>query len=365
MREAAILFRGIKLSLIFLLGVSTIPLFQPVCMAGSNIANDEYKIRPGDNLFISVWKNEDLSTTVSVRPDGRISFFLVDEILAVGQTPEELKNTLTEKLREFISKPDVTVIVEKTGSFDVYALGEIMRPGRYALQESVSLLHLLSLAGGITEKADLDKSFILREDKKLEVDFKKLISAGDLKENIKIKEYDLIYIPKAENQNFSVFGEVKKPGSYKIEGSASLIHLLSLAGGATERADLESAFILRGKERLDVNLAELLNGGNVADNIEVKESDLVYIPKLDIEYVTVYGEINKPGVIPFRKGLKLADAIAMAGGASKYADISEIKIIRGTQEIISNLEKAVEKSKIAQNLELKPNDLVIISKSFF
>src|SRR2546428_11392213 len=136
---------------------------------GSVLAGDapadqeEYTIGPEDVLNISVWQNDQLSRTVPVRPDGKISLPLVNDIQAAGLTPMQLRGTLAKKLADRISAPEVSVIVVEVHSMKVSIVGEVERPGRFELRSQATVLDILALAGGFKEFAATDRIFIVRK----------------------------------------------------------------------------------------------------------------------------------------------------------------------------------------------------------
>lgn len=129
-----------------------------------NSAMKEYRIHPGDVLNITVWKDNDLSRTVTVRPDGYISLPLLNEIDVDGMTPAELQQKLTEELSAYIdvSARKVSVIVEEVNSFRVSVIGEVNAPGRYSILGQTSVLDMLAEAGGLTEFASQSDIAVLR-----------------------------------------------------------------------------------------------------------------------------------------------------------------------------------------------------------
>jgi polysaccharide export outer membrane protein len=142
----------------------------------------EYRIGPEDGLFISVWRNDVLSRTVTVRPDGRISLPLVNDVQASGLTPTELREALARRLSEYMPAPEVSVIVTDVRSYKVSVLGEVTRPGRYELRSWHTVLDVLALAGGFTPFAGRSRIRILRPDgdavKQIPFNYTKLASEG-------------------------------------------------------------------------------------------------------------------------------------------------------------------------------------------
>ena len=161
--------------------------------------SDRYVIGAEDVLYIHVWKEETLSKTVSVRVDGMISMPLVDEIQAAGITPLQLKEKLTEKLKDFVEAPNVTVIVMEANSFKVYISGQVKSPGVLRLRSETSLAQAISLVGGFAEWANQSKIIIIRKEdgkeRRFTVNYKKIVKGQDLSLNILLKPGDTIIVP--------------------------------------------------------------------------------------------------------------------------------------------------------------------------
>src|SRR5215471_1814884 len=125
------------------------PAAEPDGMPGT----EEYRIGPEDVLLISVWKNEVMTRTVSVRPDGMISLPLLNDVQAAGLTPPELRLALIKRLQEYMPDPDVSVIVQDVRYFKVSVIGEVAKPGRFELKSRTTVLDVLAQAGGFSNFA--------------------------------------------------------------------------------------------------------------------------------------------------------------------------------------------------------------------
>src|SRR5467141_4829700 len=121
-----------------------------------------YKIGPQDILKIDVWKEEQLTRTVPVRPDGKITLPLLNDVQAVGLAPMELANEISEQLKKFINNPQVTVSVTEINSRRVYVTGEVMKGGAFALLPHMTVLQALSSSGGFTQFARIKNIYVLR-----------------------------------------------------------------------------------------------------------------------------------------------------------------------------------------------------------
>jgi polysaccharide export outer membrane protein len=158
----------------------------------------DYRIGPEDLLDISVWKNPELSRTVPVRPDGKVSLPLVNDIQASGLTPTELRQQLTQRFAEFIPAPEVAVIVREVHSMKVAVVGSVKNPGRYELKSAATVLEMIALSQGLTDFASRDRIVVLRqngsETKRIPFNYRK-VAAGDDKENLVVLPGDIIVVP--------------------------------------------------------------------------------------------------------------------------------------------------------------------------
>jgi polysaccharide export outer membrane protein len=163
------------------------------------VEGSDYVIGADDVLKIAIWKETDLSTTVPVRPDGKISVALIGDIVAAGYTPMQLGDVITEKLKTYISDPRVTVVVTAINSRKVFILGEVQHTGSYSLLPHMTVLQALSSAGGFSQFANLKGIYVLRNDKgkqsKLRFNYKQAIKGGNVKQNVELHPGDTIVVP--------------------------------------------------------------------------------------------------------------------------------------------------------------------------
>jgi polysaccharide biosynthesis/export protein len=159
----------------------------------------DYRIGPEDVLDISVWNNTAISRTVPVRPDGKISLPLLNDVQAAGLTPMQLRDALNKKLAEYIPTPEVSVIVREVHSFKVSVIGEVKKPGRHELKSRATVLDALALAEGLGEFAARGRIVILRPDgntlKRIPFNYNKVVSADGELENFMLQPGDIIVVP--------------------------------------------------------------------------------------------------------------------------------------------------------------------------
>jgi len=161
-------------------------------------APPDYVIGADDMLQVSVWKEPDLTNTLPVRPDGKISLPLLNDVQAAGLTPMQLAASITEKLKKFLADPRVTVVVTQINSQRVYVLGEVLHTGAMNLLPNMTVLQALATAG-FTPFANTGGIYVLRvengEQKKVPVRYKKLIKGEAMDQNIALKPGDTIVVP--------------------------------------------------------------------------------------------------------------------------------------------------------------------------
>jgi polysaccharide export outer membrane protein len=163
------------------------------------IGDPNYSIAPEDVLTIDVWKEPEISRTVPVRRDGKISLPLLNDLQAAGLTPTQLSLEIIERLRATIVHPQVTVIVAQMSSPRIYILGQVNRGGAYPLVPDMTAMQALSIAGGFTPYANLKKIHVMRtengENKILSINYKDVMRGRKTEQNIHLKPGDTIVVP--------------------------------------------------------------------------------------------------------------------------------------------------------------------------
>ena len=169
-------------------------------VAGGTVDPNEYRIGPEDLLLISIWKNEVMSRTVPVRPDGKITMPLLNDVVAAGLTPMEFREVLIQKLAEYMPAPEISVTVIEPRSFKISVMGEIPKPGRFELRSRTTVLDVLALAGGLGPYASRSKIVVLRPDgangmKRMPFNYNKAVSPGGEQENFYLQPGDIVVVP--------------------------------------------------------------------------------------------------------------------------------------------------------------------------
>jgi polysaccharide export outer membrane protein len=167
--------------------------------ASRAVGDPAYKIGPQDLLKIDVWKEEQLTRTVPVRPDGKITLPLLNDIQAAGLTPMELAGVISDQLKKYINNPQVTVSVTEINSRRIYVTGEVTKVGAYALLPHMTVLQALSSSGGFTQFARVKNIYVLRTENgkqvKMPFNYKEAIRGKNPEQNIELLPGDVIVVP--------------------------------------------------------------------------------------------------------------------------------------------------------------------------
>jgi polysaccharide export outer membrane protein len=334
-----------------------------------------YIIGPEDILEISVWKDPELTKQIIVRPDGKISFPLIGEIKAGGQTVKSLEKELKKRLSEYIPDAMVTVMVIQVNSIKIYVIGKVGRSGEYTIGRSINVMQALSLAGGLSTFADADSIVILRREKgsqiKIPFNYKEVKKGINLEQNILLQGGDILVVPPGE---ISLFGgqarlipRITITETYNdninlstIEEKDDLISIISpslKSNHQTERtqttADVELDVIRYSKEDnlnkvnqkysigFDFRVTELIglnfNGSLIKDttlDTEMQETGLV-LKRSDRDFYNV-----RPGISwNLTKATSINLNLGYSNAQYEDPDYSDYKIYNETLELVHAISK--------------------------
>jgi polysaccharide export outer membrane protein len=179
--------------------LGTAPAAQTAAREAGAPFTPEYLIGPGDTLDISVWKEEALTKTVVVLPDGKISFPLIGQVEAAGRTVDDLKQEIAKRIVKFAPKEEVNLEVKQVNSMLVYVIGRVNQPGRFVLNTNVDVLQALAIAGGLNPFAKRNQIKIFRKAAGTTLTFNfnydDVTDGGKLQQNILLKRGDVIVVP--------------------------------------------------------------------------------------------------------------------------------------------------------------------------
>ena len=239
-------------------------------------AETDYLIGKGDVLDISVWGVPDMSKTVMVRPDGKITLPAVGDVVADHRKPAQLSEQLSEAMRQYIKQPIVTVSVKEIRNNRVYITGgSVSRV--YDMVKETSLLKLMSELGDLST-TDLHKSYLSRNGKKLAVDFYALYYKGDLSQDIELQADDIIFMPSNIHNQVYVLGAVTTPKEIQFYEGMKVLDAILAAGGFTQYAKDNSVILIgKGQQKKVLNLEKVRRGKDLSDNVNLEPGDYVIV----------------------------------------------------------------------------------------
>ena len=167
----------------------------------SNIVSQDYIIGAEDVLEITVWRNQDLSKVVQVRPDGRVSLPIIRDVTAVGKTPSQLADEITTQLKPYVQSPAVAIAVRDVNSYTIFLLGEVGKPGKYPLKSKTTLLQAITIGGGFSPQAARNQIVVFRigengnGEQMLKASYDDIVLRGGINQNIELKAGDTVVVP--------------------------------------------------------------------------------------------------------------------------------------------------------------------------
>lgn len=269
----------------------------------------EYIIGPGDILTINFREGSKVNAyDALVRPDGKISYSFIDNITVSGNTAGEVNDILTEALKKYIREPRLEIVIKEYKSKNVLLFGQInilqqgtSGPGKYPLIGKTRVLDLVVTAGGAisgkdTGNADLRQVELVRRGKRYTLNLYNAMFRGDISDNVILDSGDIVTVPEMPTfaERVYVFGQVTSQGILKLKDSQDLLTAIALSGGTTSVAVKTDIKIIREYEErqgkpviFSADLDQILLQGDLAQNIRLKDGDVIYVPR------SVIGDINE------------------------------------------------------------------------
>lgn len=324
-----------RLVALLLLAVPTVVFGE--APAAVSIPNPGYRLGPNDVIRVQVFGEDDLTVEGKVGGDGRMNFPLLGPLQVGGRSVQELRDEVTTRLADgYIRDPKVAVYIIRYRN--VYISGEVKTPGAYPYEEGLTVQKIISLAGGLTEKAEKHgiKVNRLTEGRVSTTE----VYAGDL-----VLPDDTVIV--APMERFYVTGEVMRPGSYSYEEGLRVSKAITFAGGFTEKAD-------KGRIR-----ATRVTGGRAEVIVVTDETPLLPEDVLVVDAqngkIFVSGEVRTPGGYPFKEGMTVHQALAMAGGLTEKAERGRLTVLRHDNGRETSVPAKLDTG-------LLPDDMVVVAE---
>lgn len=339
--------------------------------------SDDYILGPGDKLIINLWGNIQQKLELDVDGEGKIMLPQVGPLSLWGVKFSEAKKLIEENLGKFYTNFQINVSMGKLRSIKVFILGEAKKPGAYMASSLSTVFDILYQASGPSKIGTLRKIKLTRANKTEElIDFYEYLLKGDKNQDFKLDSGDSIFIPPI-GAVVGIAGNVKRPAIYELKGNnISMAELLETAGGISAVGYLQRIQVERIKDHerkivFDLEFENTQALKNSASNVALQDGDLVLISAvapIRHNYVSIAGNVQRPGDYELKFGMKLKDLVDEAEGITPgaYLDRAELSRFRDdkTREILPvNLGRLLSKDE-SENIELKEWDrLYIFTKS--
>jgi polysaccharide biosynthesis/export protein len=305
--------------------------------ASPSTSHQSYRLGPNDVVRIQVYGEEDLTLETKIDGDGNINFPLLGMVTVAGKTVPELQEYLGFQLaRGYVRTPRVTAYVFKYRNF--YVSGEVKMPGGHPYEDGLSVQKAISMAGGLTDKAERGNVHVLRRINGQEETLPVTLESRVLPD-------DTIVVP--EGQKIYISGEVKTPGRFVYEKGLTVHNALSLAGGRTEKGEKGMVKVTRVTEGLAATM--IMNPDSA-----VMPGDILVVEPQDDKFYTS-GEVKNAGSYPYKEGLTVHKAIAMAGGLTEKAQRGDLHILRSV-----NGHEAMLEAKL--DTLVLPDDIIVVAQ---
>lgn len=329
-------------------------------------APQDYTLASQDAISITVINFPQLSVPqVVVPPDGRITVPLLHSVSVKGMTVDQVAAMLTQKWREYVVDPSVTVSLMQKRPQEVLFYGYAAKAGPVDYRPDLRIVEALAEDGGALPTGDLSQVTVTHRDgSKVVLDLSHPETKAGTAVDIPLLPGDTVYIPE-DRDEFSVLGHVAHPGSFPYTDNMTALDALTEVGGVTDDADLAGATLVHHGQEQPLNLEALLRQGNMADNVTLSPGDRILVPEIQ-NRTYVFGAVGRAGYYTFKPGDRVLDALTGSGGPTPNADLGKVNVIHidHAKNTVSmrkvDIGKFLTKGDSSQNIALNPGDVLFV-----
>lgn len=355
----------------FLLAFALALLFSPWARASQQAT--PYLLGPDDVISVYVRNHTDLNEkSLPILQDGTVAYGAVGVLKAAGKSPEQLAAEIQTKLEETRNHCEVVVSVLEVHSRRARIMGAVKTPGGFDLKPNWRLMDLITMAGGLTTSKPgrvTGKLMRASTNEIIPLNIADAFFKPESEANVPLQVDDLVLLEERDVvRQIHVMGEVNKPGAYDLDENTTVVSLVSEASGATEKASLKNAYILRDGNHLPLNLAPALLENKQDDAVtqfKLEPGDVLFLPQIEERYA-VLGQVTKPGYYPVseKEPMTVLKALSLAGGQTQEGDLRKAGILHMVdgKPVANpiNIEDMLKKGKLETNVVLKADDILFI-----
>ena len=356
----------------FVLGAVTGLMLACVMPLAAIAQTQAHKIAVGDEVTIKVLGEDEYSIVATVRGDGKITYPYSGDIDVAGLTAPELREKILAIVRKELKRPEVLVSIRELPppQVSIIVIGAARNQGKVGIKEGSRLIDVIGAIGVINQdRPEWVTCTLLRNGMPKKIDLVKLLGQLDLTENEVLLDGDILWFQELDiaKTHIQVLGEVQKPGPMPLPKDPGVLSVLVAAGGATPKALLSKAMILRAGQQIPVNLSTIATAGTVSP-VQLQAGDTLFLPPLKAQFM-VSGAVGKPGLQDYpdkESTLNIVEALQLAGNVAPGADLKKAQLVRqkpGSEKpdvVVVDLEQILQKGNQKLNVAVEPGDLLFI-----
>ena len=339
-----------------------------ICLAlitvSAVFADGDYVLQPGDVLSVTVMRHPEMSAgNATIAPDGDISLPVVGQIAVAGMTVREVTDEIARRLRARLVRPEVTVSLQRATPAQVFVLGDVRKPGAYALGEGWGVPELLAEAGGSPTPPAMLRATLYRADgERADLDLAAVVAGEGGK--LALQAGDILEL-RPRTISVTVIGAVPRAGTYEVPADAGLLEAIAQAGGLSPGASLGQIVVERAsgeQERYD--LAPALLHGETPPEVSLQDADAIIVPQ-ERAVVSILGAVAKPGneVFDASVGMRVTELIAHAGGLTDAPEETSAALLRADGTVMElDLPAILAGDDAAANVQLQPQDIISVTR---
>jgi len=336
--------------------------------------SDAYRLGPEDTIMVTVMGHPEFSGEFFIPSDGIIILPVAGQITVTGETVEALTAKVTEKLKDRLNKPEVTISLKTPRMQRIYIVGSVARSDSYDMKPGWRITEALAAAGGLSAGVSPEdcKVIILRAaSRQKETVLLADVLRGSADANLQIENGDVITIDPGETFPIYVTGKVKNPGMYRVrKDNPGIMSVITMAGGIMEESASSNVKLVHLDNSSEtINLAPALLDGKDLPATKLQAGDLLIVPEATSR-IAVLGFVGAPGFYNLRDGMKvtLTDALSMAKGMdNKRAGLTKVAVVRTSsgkeQRMVFDLRKFLKKGDASQNPEIMAGDVIYVPET--